>query len=590
MGRQKPEGARILLLIGFLFLTLYSKGQKVFAILTAAEDSNKLRVESFQSQAALDQFLTARKLSLFSKGYLAYSLDSMVPKGKDTLRVFEFYGNQYHWGNLTWKVKEAVLLKNGLDPSLLSGRVINLKQYLTATEKILSYYENNGYPFVQLKLDSIRQSGDTLSGALEASLGPRIVFDSIAVEGTVKISQGYLMQYLGVKKGEPFSQKIFKTIDKKLQELPFARVTGPSRVSFKSKKALVTIKLDKKSANFFNGVIGILPNSPQLVNTNSGSNLLLTGDLQLILINSLKTGERIDIAWKSLKPGTQRLKAATSFPYLFNSPFGVEEKLDLFKQDTSFVNFSNNLGLLYSLSANNHLKIFWEYKSTNVLADAKSGEFQQNISNSYGLEVQLEKLDYRYNPTRGTRVTASVQGGTRTIGGGEDGKVEVTYPLADSNVTATSLIPDRSNLLKFYLTGEYYIPLFKVTTIKLASSSGYLLNPYLFDNDLDRIGGFALLRGFDEQSLYVSLYSIFTVEYRLLLERNSYVGLFFDGAFTERQTFTRYEKDWPYGFGASISFQTKPGIFSIMYAVGSQQGNPVEFRSAKIHFGFVSLF
>ena len=564
--------------------------QKIQIKISSTSDTAKKEVESFQDQIALDQFLLARKLERFSRGYLAYSVDSLVSEKADTLVVYEHHGSIYKWGKLKWKVNEGVLLKNGLDPSLLSGRVINLKQYLNATEKIVSYYENNGYPFVQLKLDSIKQNRDTLSGILSAKLGPRIVFDTLAIEGSATISKGYLMQYLGVEEGEPFNEKIYRAIDKKLKELPFARITGPSRVSFKSKKAIITLKLDKKSANFFNGVIGILPNSPQLIDANSGSNLLITGDLQLILINALKTGERVDISWKSLKPETQRLKAATAFPYLLNTPFGIEEKLDLFKQDTSFVNFSNNLGLLYSLSANNQIKLFWEYKRTNVLSNAKSGEFQQNISNSYGLELQLERLDYRYNPTKGVRLIASAQGGTRSIGGGEDGTVEVQYPVGDSNLVETSLIPDRSNLFKFYLTGEYYIPFLNVTTLKLASSSGYLFNPFLFDNDLERIGGFALLRGFDEQSLYVSLYSVFTIEYRLLLERNSYVGLFFDGAFTERSTFTLYEKDWPYGFGATISFQTKPGIFSIMYAVGSQKGNPVEFRSAKIHFGFVSLF
>ena len=46
----------------------------------------------------------------------------------------------------------------------------------------------------------------------------------------------------------------------------------------------------------------------------------------------------------------------------------------------------------------------------------------------------------------------------------------------------------------------------------------------------------------------------------------------------------------PYGFGAGISFGTRAGVFSLSYALGSQRGNPILIRAAKIHFGFISLF
>ncbi|MCC6690169.1 MAG: hypothetical protein IT235_01425, partial [Bacteroidia bacterium] len=48
--------------------------------------------------------------------------------------------------------------------------------------------------------------------------------------------------------------------------------------------------------------------------------------------------------------------------------------------------------------------------------------------------------------------------------------------------------------------------------------------------------------------------------------------------------------DTPYGFGAGTSFETKAGIFSLDYALGSQLGNPIYLKSGKIHFGIVSYF
>ena len=48
--------------------------------------------------------------------------------------------------------------------------------------------------------------------------------------------------------------------------------------------------------------------------------------------------------------------------------------------------------------------------------------------------------------------------------------------------------------------------------------------------------------------------------------------------------------DRPFGVGAGISFDTRAGIFSLNYAIGKQFNNPIDFKTAKIHFGFVSVF
>jgi hypothetical protein len=80
------------------------------------------------------------------------------------------------------------------------------------------------------------------------------------------------------------------------------------------------------------------------------------------------------------------------------------------------------------------------------------------------------------------------------------------------------------------------------------------------------------------------------LEYRYLIEENSFLFLFGNAAYYENKVTNRNISDLPYGFGAGLSFQTKPGIFSISYALGSQFGKQVEFRTAKVHFGITSLF
>ncbi len=69
----------------------------------------------------------------------------------------------------------------------------------------------------------------------------------------------------------------------------------------------------------------------------------------------------------------------------------------------------------------------------------------------------------------------------------------------------------------------------------IGNQSGFIENENLFTNELFRIGGLKTLRGFDEESLTASAYSIFTLEFRYLFDINSYFHVFFDGAYYERK-------------------------------------------------------
>ena len=130
----------------------------------------------------------------------------------------------------------------------------------------------------------------------------------------------------------------------------------------------------------------------------------------------------------------------------------------------------------------------------------------------------------------------------------------------------------------------------KIISLKLANNSGFKLNDYLLDNDLFRLGGFQLLRGFDQQSIFVTNYSIFTTEIKVLFEENSFINLFFDQSILQKSIITEKVINQSSSIGAGINFQTKPGIFSISYALGKFKETNFNFSSAKIHFGFINLF
>ena len=112
----------------------------------------------------------------------------------------------------------------------------------------------------------------------------------------------------------------------------------------------------------------------------------------------------------------------------------------------------------------------------------------------------------------------------------------------------------------------------------------------LFQNELYKIGGFNSVRGFDEDAFYASGFSMLSGELRYLFERNSNVYAFVDFARTEQIINSVKTEQYLSGFGIGTNFNTKAGVFSIAYALGKLDNNPVQLSNSKIHLGYVNRF
>lgn len=546
----------------------------------------------YTSEKELKENLTQIQLEAFKRGYLGFSINDFKATDSTHYSGVIVLGEIYTWSELDINIKGNIL------PSYLipdwKNQIVSSNQISTAYESIIQHYQNNGFPFVQVKLDSIQLKGQELRAQLNIAPKPYHQFDSITVKGNAKLKTYYLENYLGIKKESPYNEEAFKSIERKINELPFVQLTGKPKVQFKQKKACITLPLIHKQANFINGILGVLPNTTSSLTAGEKSNLVITGDLKLNLGNLFRHGEKIKLNWKRIQEETQQLNTSFETPYLFRTLFGISHELDLLKQDTSYINYKNKLGLVYSFGAKRNLKAFWENSGTNKLSDFPVN--QTNLTstngaiNSYGLEFSLDERDYKYNPRKGYVINILAKAGIKKLTGTPVNN-KILIPLSETNNVTTSIYaPQSSNIYEAKLDIELYLPLFKVTTIKLESNSGWINNPYLLDNDLNRLGGFKLLRGFDEASIFTSVYTVATFEYRILFEQNSHLAIFYDQGVIQKSTLTEHTLDYPLGFGAGVNFQTKPGIFSVSYAVGKQNNNPIDFSAAKIHFGFINLF
>ena len=518
--------------------------------------------------------------SLYDNAYLSASFDSTI---EDTSQItaYIYHGRQYEWAYLNkGNVDEEVLSQLGFREKVYLHKQFFYKDALILMDRVVSFYEDHGYPFAQIHLDSIKLQSNTVAAVLAVQKKQLIKIDSVEVKGTLKISDQYIYGYLGIRPGDLYNESKIRAISARLKALPFLMEAKPTQVIFVKGKAIVYLYLSRKSANQFNGIIGILPDP--------AGKITITGDINLQLQNSFHRAEEIGFHWQHLQPLTENLMLHFSYPYLFKTPFGFDEDFKLFKQDTTYLQTDEKIGIKYLMTGGNYWKVYYEnitssLLSTSTLVYQTTGlpPYADNVTQLYGIEFKAVNLDYIYNPRSGYELLVNAAAGTKTIS---------KNPKLDPAIYEGLQL--NSDEYRASINGSYYIPLSVRSALKLQAQGGYINAPSLLVNDLYRIGGFQVLRGFDEQSIYTSAYSVGTIEFHYLLEQNSFMFVFYDqGWCTETLASTiSYFNDTPFGFGAGMNFQTKAGIFSISYAVGKDLSNPINFGQGKISFGLVNNF
>lgn len=582
-----------------LMMPLLLLGQKK-AVQLLMQDNDAAFIEkrydlkdSYAGREALNKDLQKLLLSLYNDGYLSASVDT-VEDLPEKYNVWLFVGQRYEWvalrpGNVPEPILDQIRFKEGH----YEGRKVSYKELNSLLDQMLDHQENNGHPFAMVKLDSVFIDGNGIEASLHLQPNQTIMYDTIAIEGKCRVNRRYLYNYLGVKPGRLYSEKDIQNINTRLNELPFVEQTQPLEVTFVADKAKITLYLKNKNASNVDLLLGVLPN-----NEITGR-VLITGQAKLDLVSPFGTGKELHINWQKLQDRTQQLDLGLVYPYILGTPLGADVEFHLYKRDTLYLDVDYTIGLQYLFVGRNYVKAFFHNKFTNVLnldtaaiRRDKQLPIINDVNNTlYGLEYNYQKIDDQFVPHKGFLFKVSGAIGTKQIKKNNT-IVQLTDPEAPDQ-TLESLYDTvrlKSVHYQFRMKVAKYFPIKRRSTILTALNGGAYIGRNIFQNELFRLGGMNLLRGFDEESIFASLYTVLTVEYRFKMSKQSFLQLFFDGAYMEDRTTGQYYNDWPYGFGVGLSFQTKAGMFGLSYALGAKDRRPIDFRSAKIHFGYYNYF
>jgi hypothetical protein len=568
----------------------------------SAKKLSTLRFESsYQDSLSLKNAVSEWQKKQLEQGFLTSNIDNVVKKDS-TFEYSVFVGNRYEWATLDrGNISLSELDKIGFRERIFARKIFNYKEFSFWINKILVFQENNGYPFASLGLDSILI---TKNGVISANFNLKknafIRFGDLKLDDdSTKISTRYLEHYLDILPNSIFDKSKIKNIKNRLRELPFLALEGEPYLVFEEKKAIVHLSLKRKQASRFDALLGVLPENTSA--TGNKTRFILTGTVNLDLQNTLNKGERLLLDFQRFKANQQELKVQVNYPFIANLPIGADLNFGIFRRDSSFTSIEYALGGRYILKGNDYLKLYWQVTQNNVgkidslagFAIAQSRRLPEVLdvdASAYGLEFAKQHLDYRFNPRKGWSFLLKTDIGTRKIRKNSN-LIDFTNKIGFDFSALYDTIKLSSLRLKSSLQVEFFIPIMQRSTFRLAvRGDGIFAETPVFQNEQFRFGGNRLLRGFDENSILATRFLMGNVEYRFLIGQNSFFSLFSDAAYTENITNKTRNFNNFLGFGAGMTFETRAGIFSLNYALGKKNENPIDLKSGKIHFGYFSLF
>ena len=358
------------IIVVLIFLYSTSRGQNNYSLNVIISDSVKKDLSFLKKKYPVtllyNDTIRLRKevetilFDLRREGFLAASIDSIK---KDSLQItaFVYSGDKYYWAMIRQgNVPVELLDGTGYRKKLYYGKPLQYEKLALLNTKILNNCENKGFPFAAVFLDSVEIKENKISAALSVKKNQFIHVDSIIIKGNIDVSPVYLYNYIGIAPGDVYKESLLRKISGRLRELPFVKEIKPSQVFFGEKESKLYLFLENKKASQFDGVIGILPDA------SNGGKINLTGEVHLKLQNSLRHGEIIELNWKQLPVKSQDLKVHVLYPFLLNTPFGIDGSLAIFKKDTTYIDVIKNLGIQYALTGNNYFKVFINDKQSDL--------------------------------------------------------------------------------------------------------------------------------------------------------------------------------------------------------------------------------
>lgn len=557
----------------FLYLNIYTLfsvcgfaqqlNLKIEAEITISESlQDSLIIQtSFADYLSLKKEVDTLPVKLQRIGYLDAKLNRLDKENDSTYLATYFFGKKYpyikvYYSTSNFERKDILKIADNVEDDYFLIKIENTE---TALQKLNTLQTQNGDAFARLKLQNITKDGNLLIASLVSENATVRTLDSIVVQGYEKFPTSFLKYYAGVKTGKPFNREKLIRQNSIVNNLGFVKSLKAPEVLFRKKTTTAYFYLEKQNNNLFDGILGFATDEET-------QRLKLNGYINLELNNNLNFGEQLLINYKSDGNEQQNFRAKVKMPYVLKSPFGVGLELKIFKRDSTFVTTDQLAQVTYQINPISEIYTGYKgYESSNLLDEVLVGSTIEDYNSKFliaGAAIAISQTSLLF--PKKTTVVIDTEFGARESKGTTEDQVR-------ASVTA-------NHIFNLNPTNSLF---FQNTTQALFSQT-YLTN------ELFRFGGINSIRGFDENSIDASLFSVLNTEYRFLFNQGLFIHSIIDLGYFENNIIDLQQK--LYSFGLGLGIQTNGGLLRLNIANGNSEGQQFRFSNTKIHLSLTSRF
>ena len=583
---------RLLVLVIIIVSPFSLIAQKSFwlSVIDSKEIPKNTKYEQFSDSLLLINSILNKVENWKSTGFVLANFDS-IQCIKDTCTAYVYKGERFTLSGISYDSVWAVL---PAEDQTFKRAVLSDKKNLNWPKKatlITEYFMNAGYPFCKVHLQNFRIEDKNIVARVIVNKGERVFYDSLVIKGDAKISKNFLYRYFQIKPGMVYQHEKVLLLNSRIKNILFFKATKDSQVKFVNGQAITYLYLNRAPINRFDFLLGVLPNN----NPAEGqSRWTISGDLKAEFYNRFGQGEYIFGQYKKLRPENQEIILKYSMPYIYNFGFGLDSDFRLFRNGNEHIDIIFSGGIQYLYKGLNNIKFGYHYKSSRLIDINRAliqstGRLPGNLDVVYRsgvVSLQILETDYRFNPSKGILLESKLNIGQKQIL--ENSLISSIPGLENAydNILKPSL------QLESEIDFQYFIPVKTYGAVRLRVLGGIRTGTAeIQQNEFFRIGGNATLRGFDEEGIWTDKFVVFSSEFRLFLDRNSFLSLpFVDFGLTSIVVDNQKILDEAIGLGLGINFSTRAGIFNVSFAAGNRLNSGFDFGNMKVHFGYLNLF
>ena len=558
----------------FVYLNIYTcfflgiNAQELTLSIKAEKPISKGIMDSLQMKTTFKDFNSLKNeadtlyLKFQRMGFIESELLSLTKENDSSYLANFSLGKKFHhikvfYLNEDFTKKELQQVSSEVEGPYF---ILPFEKISLSLRKLTALRNQKGNAFARVKLsDFEKDENENLSATLVVENGNVRTVDSIVVKGYEKFPRTFLKYYAGVRKGKIFNQKKLVAQNENLNGLGFVSAVKPPEALFRRDSTTVYFYLEKQNNNLFDGILGFATDEET-------QKLTFNGYLNLELNNNLNYGEQLLINYKADGKEQVNFRTKLTLPYLFNTPFGLSGELKIFKRDSTFITTEQQIRATYQIDPRSTVYAGYKgYESSNLLDEAIAGipieDFRSQffiVGGSY-IKSQNRKL---FPVKTGVFLDAGI--GSRK----KDG-------MSESQLGVETVLNNIFNL-------NYRNSIFIQNQTSALFSENYLVN------ELFRFGGINSIRGFNENSIDASFFSIINTEYRYQFNDGIYIHSIIDLGYFENETISIKQNLYSFGFGLGLN--TKAGLFKFNVANGNAQDSDFSFSNTKIHISISSKF